>query len=114
MRPAVVLLAALLPTVACGGGGDTTQQAAPAAAPTDTADGPGVITGTITFEGQPPAPRPLQMDSDPKCTPLPGAVSERLVVGEGGGLQNAFVWVKDGLGDRTFTAPASIDEEEPA
>ncbi len=60
-------------------------------APTDTADGPGVITGTITYDGAAAAARPLQMDSDPKCTPLPGAVSERLLVGAGNGLQNVFV-----------------------
>jgi plastocyanin len=105
--PALILLAAALASAACGGG-ETTQEAAPAAAaPTDTADGPGVIAGTITFEGQPPAPRPLQMDSDPKCTPGPAAVSERLVVGAGNGLQNAFVWVKDGLGRRTYAVPST-------
>jgi plastocyanin len=99
-------LAILLTSAACGGG--ESQSAAPAAAaPTDTADGPGVITGTISFEGTPPAPRPLQMDSDPKCTPLPGAMSERLVVGPDGGLQNAFVWVKDGLGARTYAVPST-------
>ena len=47
------------------------------------------------------------MDSDPKCTPLPGAVSERLVVGAGNGIQNAFVYVKDGLGARTYAVPTT-------
>jgi hypothetical protein len=32
-------------------------------------------------------------------------VSEILLVGPGNGLQNAFVYVKDGLGNRTFQAP---------
>lgn len=116
-------LAAMILTVAlapgCGGSGPSesasTPGAAPAAsAPTDTADGPGVVTGTITFEGEPPAPRPLQMDSDPKCVPLPGAVSERLVVGTAKGLQNVFVWVKDGLGQRTYavpTTPVMLDQK---
>jgi hypothetical protein len=96
--------------VACGGSGEppaAPASAAPAAAPTDTADGPGVIAGTVTFDGAPPAARPLQMGSDPKCVPGPGAVSEQLVVGPGGGLQNVFVWVKDGLGSRTYAVPAT-------
>jgi hypothetical protein len=102
-------LAGMLAAAACGGGGGE-EKAAPAAtaAPTDTANGPGVITGTITYDGQAPPARPLQMDSDPKCAPLPGGgVSERLVVGAGNGLQNAFVYVKDGLGARTYAVPAT-------
>jgi hypothetical protein len=109
-RLAAALVIASLPmAAACGGGGSTSGEpaAAPAAAPTDTADGPGVITGTITFDGPAPPRPPLQMDSDPKCVPQPGAVSERLIVGTDGGLQNVFVWVKDGLGQRTYAVPAT-------
>jgi len=110
--------ALVLATAACGGGSAPAEApaatAAPAAAPTDRADGPGVITGTITFDGPAPAPRPLQMDSDPKCVALPGAVSERLVVGADKGLQHVFVWVKDGLGARTYavpTTPVMLDQK---
>jgi plastocyanin len=110
-RFAVVALVAA--TAACDGGGSSrlgqgaTAPAPPPAAPTDTADGPGVITGTITFEGKAPPRPPLQMDSDPKCAALPGAASERLIVGAGNGLQNVFVWVTDGLGSRTYAVPAA-------
>ena len=112
--PLTIVLAA-----ACGGGaGQPAGSAAPAptaaAAPTDTADGPGVIAGTITFAGTPPAARPLRMDSDPKCVPEPGATSELLVVGPGQGLKNVFVYVKDGLGARTYatpTTPATLDQK---
>jgi plastocyanin len=93
--------------VACGGGGADTAAPVATAAPTDTANGPGVITGTITFAGAPPPARPLQMDSDPKCVAVAGATSERLVVGQGNGLQNVFVWVKDGLGQRTYAVPST-------
>ncbi len=103
---------------ACGGGGsDSAGQATPAASkakPTDTADGPGVITGTIALDGAAPAPRPLRMDSDPKCVPDPGATSELLLVGASGGVQNAFVYVKDGLGARTYpvpTTPVTFDQK---
>ena len=112
-------LVAAMSATACGGGND--QAASPAAsapaaaapAATDRADGPGVITGTMTFNGQAPAPRPLRMDSDPKCVPGPGAISESLVVGAGNGLKNVFVYVKDGLGQRTYpvpTTPVMIDQ----
>ena len=43
-----------------------------------------------------------------------GAMSERLVVGAGNGIQNAFVWVKDGLGTRTYavpTTPVMLDQK---
>ena len=99
-------------TAACGGG---TQQpassgapaATPAAAATDKADGPGVIAGTIKFEGTVPPPRPLRMDSDPQCVASPGSTLELLVVGPGNGLKNVFVYVKDGLGARTYAIPAT-------
>ena len=100
------MILAVLMATACGGGSERPASDAPAAA-TDTADGPGVIAGTITFEGTPPPARPLKMDSDPKCIPGPGAVSEQLVVGPGNGLQNVFVYVKDGLGQRTYAPSAS-------
>jgi plastocyanin len=54
------------------------------------------------------------MDSDPLCKPEPGAVSERLLVGAGNGLRNVFVYVKDGLGSRTYavpTTPVTLDQK---
>jgi hypothetical protein len=112
----VLVLAASVSAAACGGGSEQPASEAPAAAlaPTDTADGPGVITGTITYDGQVPARRPLRMDSDPKCVPGPDAMSDSLVVGPGNGLQNVFVHVKDGLGQRTYavpTAPVFLDQK---
>jgi hypothetical protein len=107
---AVILV--LTTVAACGG--NTEQPASsgtpsPAATPTggETADGPGVIAGTITFEGVAPAPRPLPMEADPKCAADPGATSEVLLVGPGNGLQNVFVYVKDGLGNRRYAVPAT-------
>ena len=93
----------LVLAVACGG---SEQPATPAAsAPTATADGPGVIAGTITFDGTPPPRRPLPMDSDPKCVADAGAVSELVVVGPGNGLRDVVVYVKEGLGNRSYRAP---------
>jgi len=107
-------MSVVLAALACGGGANPPASSAPTATPTDTADGPGVIAGTITFDGTPPAVRPLSMDSDPKCIPEPGAASDLLVVGPGQGLKNVFVYVKDGLGARTYavpTTPVTLDQK---
>jgi hypothetical protein len=77
--------------------------AAPAAA-VDKADGPGVITGTMTFAGTPPRPRRIPMDADPLCKG--DATSESLLVAAGGGVRDVFVYVKDGLGQRRYAVPA--------
>jgi hypothetical protein len=100
-------------TAACQSGADAPANrgqpaagATPSPAPaTDRADGPGVIAGSIIFQGTAPTPRPLRTDSDPLCKPEPGATSEVLLVGPGNGLQNVFVYVKDGLGTRTYPVP---------
>jgi hypothetical protein len=110
-----LLLSAVALAGGCGGGAGSPSSTAPASAPapTDTADGPGVIQGTITFAGDAPAPRPLRMDSDPKCVVGPTSLTESLVVGSNGGLQNVFVYVKDGLGSRTYavpTTPVQLDQ----
>jgi plastocyanin len=100
---------------ACGGSErSTTPAATPAAAPTDTADGPGIIVGAVTFAGTPPKLKPLPMDSDPLCVAEPGAVSELLVVGPDNGIRNVFVYVKDGLGTRRYavpTTPVALDQK---
>ena len=74
---------------------------------TAPAAAPGTVVGKITYEGRAPRPRVVRMTSDPLCMPESkgGTLSEVLVVGPGNGLQNAFVYVKDGLGTRTFPAP---------
>src|SRR5512134_325552 len=95
---------AVLAAVACGGSQPSSAPAATPApasapAPTDTADGPGTITGAVTFAGKAPKPRPLPMDSDPQCAKAaPGATSEVILVGADNGIKNVFVYVKDGLG----------------
>jgi hypothetical protein len=68
----------------------------------------GAVSGTITFAGNAPKPRPVNMGTDPLCAKVAaGVASERLLVGAGGGLQNVFVYVKDGLGGRKFPAPTT-------
>jgi plastocyanin len=103
---------AIAVAVACGesqpSSAPAAQPAASPPAPTDTADGPGAIAGIVTFAGTPPKPRPLPMDSDPQCAKAsPGATTELLVVGSGGGLKNVFVYVKEGLGARRYAVPST-------
>jgi plastocyanin len=80
-----------------------TAEPAPAAPP--PLPGESTIAGFVKYEGTAEKPRVVRMDSDPLCMPEGPSTSEVLLVGPGNGLQNAFVYVKDGLGDRTFPAP---------
>jgi plastocyanin len=67
----------------------------------------GAITGVVTFDGTPPPAEPITMDTDPYCQRQGKNTTESVVVGEGSGLQNVFVYVKDGLGNRVFPVPAT-------
>ena len=83
-----------------------TPAAAPAAqaTPIDPAT-VATVTGTIKLDGAAPKPRKLDMSQDPACSGGMGLTET--VVSEGGNLANVFVYVKDGLGDRTFAAPTA-------
>jgi plastocyanin len=108
-----LIVGAALLAAACGGGSEPSAPAVPtaAAAPTVNPVDPataGSIAGRITFEGAPPAPQPIRMNSDPNCeSQSAGATSEALVVGPDGGLKNVFVYVKDGLGSLAFPVPST-------
>jgi plastocyanin len=66
------------------------------------------ITGTVVFDGKPPALKPLAMEADPACAkkhkgPVP---SEMLVLGGGNTMGNILVWVSKGLpSGKTFPVP---------
>jgi len=79
------------------------QQAQPAAAatPIDPAT-VATVNGTVKFDGTAPKPSKIDMSQDPGCKGTNEA--ENLVV-SGGDLANVFVYVKDGLGSRTFDVP---------
>jgi plastocyanin len=63
----------------------------------------GRVTGRITLQGTPPRPQVIKTASDPYCTAP--VVTEDVVVSADGGLQNVFVYVKDGLGNLKFPVP---------
>lgn len=88
----------------------------PAGKPVDAATA-GTIAGTVTFTGTVPPPEILRMSTDKNCVQEggPNPQSDALLVGAGGALRNAFVYVKDGL-DPAYafdvpTTPAVLDQK---
>ena len=103
-------LCALLAFAACNKKENTEQSsnapaesAAPAqpATPIDPAT-VATINGTVKFDGTAPKPAKIDMSQDPGCK---GANEAESIVVSGGDLANVFVYVKDGLGNRTFDVP---------
>jgi len=75
---------------------------APAAAtPIDPATA-ATVSGTVKFEGAPPKAMAIDMSQDPTCK---GKNTAETVVVSGGDLENVFVYVREGLGNRTFDVP---------
>jgi plastocyanin len=71
----------------------------------------GSISGTVTFAGRKPAPRYLNMGSDPACVEAVGARprDQAVVIANNGALANVFVYVKAGLDpDYTFDTPTTV------
>ena len=121
---AVVLLSAGL-AVGCGGNereGEAKEDAReepvsapnPNAKPVDPATA-GTISGVIKLDGAPPKMRPINLRSVPSCnqmhaTPL---MTEDVVAGDNGALQNVVVYLKGDFSSYTFpenTEEAKIDQ----
>lgn len=123
LLPALLIaLSLLLFAAACGSDEEEDDMAAEenTAASAETAGvkftptgNEGSVTGTVSFNGSAPQPKPISMDQDPVCASSnPNAVAEDLVVHDGK-LENVFVYVKDGktadgksLAGFSFDAPA--------
>jgi plastocyanin len=119
-----LLTTAALSLAACGGGeqpapaptagAPAEAPAAPAAAPAAGApasgpSGTATVTGTVTYSGEVPNLRPVNMGADPACAAKHTApvANSALVLGEGQTLGNVFVYVKSGLPAGTWTAPGT-------
>jgi plastocyanin len=112
----LAVFAGLALTAGCGTAPEEQQppsdSAAEAQKPAPTtsvpAAGSATISGTIRYDGDVPALRPLDMDADPQCAEKhdQAVPSEILVVGEGGTLANVFVTVTSGLPQGDWPAPA--------
>jgi plastocyanin len=69
------------------------------------------ISGTVKFDGTAAKPAKIDMSQDPACK---GANAAENLVADGGNLANVFVYVKEGLGNRTFDIPkdsVTIDQQ---
>ena len=86
------------------------QPAAAAATPIDPAT-LASVSGTVKLDGAAPKTAKIDMSQDAACK---GANTAETIVAEGGNLANVFVYVKDGLGTRTFDVPTTavtIDQQ---
>jgi plastocyanin len=112
---AILGLTALLGLVllaACSKKENTEQSTSPtsdskppatAAAPIDPATAASV-SGTVKLDGTAPKPAKIDMSQDPACK---GDNKAETIEANGGKLANVFVYVKTGLGDRTFDVPGT-------
>jgi len=69
------------------------------------------VSGSVKLDGSAPKPAKIDMSQDPACK---GDNAAETIVADGGKLANVFVYVKDGLGNRTFDVPktpATIDQK---
>jgi hypothetical protein len=103
---------------ACSGSDQSksAEPSSPAAAPdakkVDASTAANVI-GKVVLEGTPPANPVIKMISDPACGT--GEVRAETFMVDDGGLQNVFVYIKDGLGNKyifdTPTEPVKLDQK---
>ena len=106
-KRSIALFLMLTAAFAAGCGRRQEEAVKPADAPSGPAWKPtgneGNITGAIAFTGEAPAARKLDTALDAKC----GEVLLDDVLVSAGKLQNVFVYVKSGLPQASFEAPAT-------
>lgn len=83
------------------------QTPPPAAVPVPQAADEGTITGRVKIKGEIPKRRKIATNADPKCAAMhPGdLLTDDFVIDAAGNVAYAFIYVKEGLGDRKFTPP---------
>ena len=107
----IVLLALLVVLASCG----RESRCGPPRPPTPLDHATtGTLSGTVTLEGAPPPMKTISLGGDPQCAAEhAGPVLSGDALVHDGRVENVFVWVKEGLGDRTFAvpdAPVIIDQ----
>ena len=105
-----LLLVALLLLAACSKKENTSEQTtsptaeappAPTSTPIDQST-VASVSGTVKLDGAAPKAAKIDMSQDAACK---GTNTAETVVADKGNLANVFVYVKDGLGNRTFDIP---------
>lgn len=70
---------------------------------------PGVIHGTVVYEGMAPRMQPIQLDADPKCVAIHEGQEpphhDWLLLGEGQTVANVLVQVTQGVPEQDYPAP---------
>jgi plastocyanin len=104
---AICVLPGLALLAGCGKKETAEEQPAPAASapappPIDPAT-VATVSGTVNFAGTPPKAAKIDMSQDPNCQ---GSNTAENVVVADGKLANVFVYVKEGLDNRTFPVPS--------
>jgi plastocyanin len=105
----LITIVATAAAAACGGSQPSSSTPAnvppPNAMRVDAAKA-GTLTGRVLFDGPAPMNPPIKMTADPACLKAnpDGATFETFLVKDGG-LDNVFVYVKDGLGNYYFEVP---------
>src|SRR3954463_2193325 len=109
-----VLSVALAASIAACGGKKDDLDAPDAGGAAATGGGPkvdaataGNIEGVVAFDGTAPKNEPIKMNADPVCVkenPTP-QTQETYEVADGK-FGNVFVYIKDGLGNFSYDAPA--------
>lgn len=108
-----VIFASFLAFAACSGGGSEVPARGPAT-PIDPAT-TGTVSGKVTFTGTPPAETELRVAGDATCASAhEGPVLAGDVRVRDGKVENAFVYVKNGLEELVFElpkTPVTIDQQ---
>ena len=119
------VLAAVLIAARCGGTKppETKEAAKPAAEPAKPVEyfhvdpaTAATVHGRIVFKGAKPVRKAISMEAEAGCQKAHAghpAYDEPVMVGKGGGLANAFVYIRAGLEGKTFESakePVNLDQ----
>lgn len=109
----IFITACSLLSSACGGGDSTKPTRQPTPLDLSTT---GTISGVVQFAGAVPEQSVAQLSGWSECAVQHSAGNPKAgdVLVSDGKLQNAMVYIKDGLGDRVFalpTTPAVLDQQ---
>jgi hypothetical protein len=113
LRTLVVVMVAFAATlIGCGNKQATNETPAGTAAAGKSVDATtaGSITGTIKLDGVPPKMKVINMAAEPACSKEHAgqpAMTEDVVPGENGTLQNVVVYLKGDFSQYSFTAPTT-------
>ena len=104
------MAAALLAVAACGASAPAPPAGPPPGAQRVDPSKTGALAGRVLVEGPVPANATIKMQADPYCSrahPDGSSLESFIVAPVGGtvGLENVFVYVKDGLGSYYFEVP---------